>query len=797
MRFRAVIMAAILALVTFPAEAAGRNVYLERLSAMMPVHAQDTTSAAKDTAALRALPADSTVRRVADSIAPLDSTAIPDSLALPDSLSGQGAVVPAVLDSATLDSLRLVALYDSLDQVFWTRVDTSSLPYMDSAAWALYDSLSRNLPDTHDIKRALRRNAKELRDSIRQAKPRVLETFAFADSLYYRRILVWNADSKFNEVKLTGLDTTYNANFYEAPARKKDLNIIDLGMNGSALQSSNYFKREEVVDAPMFTPYAAETYTPDNLPQYNTKNSYTELAYWGTLFNAKTLEEANLRLLHTQNFTPSFNISLFFQRLGSKGMLANENTANKNTVIAANYLGKRYLAHAAMIRQTISRQENGGIQDSFWIRDTTIDTKAIEVNLTKAENTYKRRTYYLDHSLAIPMNFFRKDKDSLELGGGTMAHIGHYIDFTSYSKIYTDQIALNDAYGREFYFQNFYHNPTTSYDDLSVTSFTNRLFIKLQPFAPDAVLAKINGGIGYQLLSYYNFEPSDYITGRKYDHSHNLYAYAGVSGQFRKYLEWGADGDYYFSGYRMFDFDLNGRIKVSFYPLAEGIHLTGRFSTSLREPHPFEQYINMNHHQWLNAFSKVSTTRAEGQLDIPKWKLRAFFGYSLVGNMIYYDTESVIRQCSEPVSIMSAYLQKDFKIWAFHLDNQILFQLSSKPEVLTLPKLTLNLRYYAQFTVVKDAMDMQIGLNGIFNTMYYAPSYAPDIGQFYNQTEELIRGVPYIDAFVNVQWKRASVFVKVTNLFKGWPEADYFSAYHYIRPTRGVKLGIHWPFYYK
>jgi hypothetical protein len=51
--------------------------------------------------------------------------------------------------------------------------------------------------------------------------------------------------------------------------------------------------------------------------------------------------------------------------------------------------------------------------------------------------------------------------------------------------------------------------------------------------------------------------------------------------------------------------------------------------------------------------------------------------------------------------------------------------------------------------------------------------------------------------FVNIQWKRACIFLKAVNLNMGWPNksVDYFSAAGYIAPQRAFKFGIHWPFY--
>ena len=99
--------------------------------------------------------------------------------------------------------------------------------------------------------------------------------------------------------------------------------------------------------------------------------------------------------------------------------------------------------------------------------------------------------------------------------------------------------------------------------------------------------------------------------------------------------------------------------------------------------------------------------------------------------------------------------------------------------------------------VVKNVMKVQIGADGTFTTAYYAPAYNPATGQFHNQTSEKVGNCPYIDVFANFQWKTATIFLKFTNANQGWPNADYFSAYHYIKPKRAFKVGIFWPFFVK
>ncbi len=693
----------------------------------------------------------------------------------------------AAEDTLLLDSLR--RYYGALGM--W-ELDSITLYEIDSSLTSIYDSLAVDLPDAVDIRRAERRIAKEYRDSVRIATPRILSTFAIPDSLTYERMMTWTADTYFNEIEMGKIDTLYNAHFYDYPFYRKDVGATYLGTTGSPAQLYNYFRRDHMSEFSQFDPYLTYSFTPNNLPQYNTKTPYTELAYQGTTFALRAKEESQIQLMTTQNITPAFNFTLGFHQYGAKGLLQNEESDNRTAFVALNYLGKRYMLNGGYIGQGVRRSENGGICDSKWIRDTIVDTKEIEVNLTKSNNHLKRRTYFLTHSYSIPMNFFRKDKDSLALGEGTMAYIGHSMEYSTYGKTYTDQIS--SAAGRNFYNNNFLISTAQSNDSIALTKFENKVFLKLQPFAPDAIVSRINGGIGYQMLSYYSFDPSFYLHGNGRDTYNNVYAYAGASGAFRKYFSWDADGKYTFIGRNLGDMTLGGKVRFSLYPFKDGIHLTGKIRTSLTEPDPFQQKLFFNHHSWENDFSKVSESRLEAEVSIPHINLTAGAGYALVDGLLYYDTESMIQQCTRPLSVFSAYADENVKLWILHLDNRALFQISSDPEVLPLPKLALHMRYYVQFPVVKDAMDIQIGMDATYTTSFYAQAYSPDLGVFYNQTEELIGNTPYFDAFVNAQWQIVSVFVKYTNAFLGWPQSDYFSAYHYIKPARGFRFGVYWPF---
>ena len=793
-------------------------------------------------------------------ISPKDTIKVPDSLKLTDPFkfkyyiaikdtSVRAAVRDSLLQAGdTLEVHRLDSLYIK---------DSTETAAAEFQAW--YSSLTRRERKKYDAEQKLpaliaAANRKtEIKDSIRarkdsiiEATPRVLETFAFPDSMHYKRIVTWNHDRYFNDVRNLRdqwADTSYNHNFHEYPFFKQDVNASYLGVIGSPVQLYDYFKRQEEDNAIFYTPYQIYSYTADNLPQYNTKTPYTELAYWGTLFANKDKEESNIKILTTQNITPELNLTLEYHRFGGNGMLKREDTDTRTVVAAVNYTGKKYLMHAGYIYDRIERSENGGVIDPMWIRDTVVDAREIDVYLRDASNKLKKNTLFLDQTYRIPFSFKsraerleekRKDavRDSILASGDTTAiaalkakeeaelalaaqqadtagintdvttaFIGHSSEYSVFRKTYTDVINSGDASGREFYHDRFYINPTTSMDSLRVMRLENRVFLRLQPWKDDAVVSKVDVGIGDKLLNHYSFRPTDYLQGSSNVLQNSVYLYAGANGQFKKYLNWNAKGDYTFLGKEINDFGIEANLTAHAYPFRRDrkspLTFNAHFETSLREPDYYEQHLYTNHYKWDNDFSKISKTKVEASLSIPRWKLAASFGYALLNNNIYYDTLGVVQQNTKPMSVMSATLKKNFRLWKLHLDHTATFQLSSNEEVMPLPMLALNLRYYLQFDVVKNAMQMQIGANGTFTTKWYAPAYNPVLGVFHNQNVEKYGNSPYIDVFVNIQWKRVSLFVKAVNVNMGWPmkKADYFSAAGYIAPQRAIKFGISWPFW--
>lgn len=662
----------------------------------------------------------------------------------------------------------------------------------------------------HRIDSILQRkdSLRAIRDSIRENTPRILTSYAVPDTMRYKRMLTWTHDPANNRLNFQPFDTSYNYYYFDEPFYRKDVNVSYLGVIGTAVETYDFMKREYDSDVSFYKPYEVYSYTPATLPMYNTKTPYTELSYHGTLFANKEKEEDNIRIFTTQNILPSLNLTVEYKRYGSGGMLLKEDTFNKTFVLASNYLGERYVAHGGYIYNRIKHQENGGIIDNFWIRDTTVETREIGVSLLDAKNKITKHTVFYDQSYRIPFTFIEKmraRKDSTyqadTLGRDiTTAFIGTGSEYSVFHKVYTDNIA-SDA-GKDFYNNTFLINPTTSFDSLRVMRFDNRAFIRLQPWSENAVVSKIEGGIGDRLQSFYLFTPKSYLAKPENTVWNTVYAYAGAEGRISDAVWWQGMGKLGVAGDEAGDFNVRADAGFHFFPFRRNrkspVTFKGTFETSLRRPDYYAEHFYSNHYSWENSFDKISTTKVRGSLDIPNWDLSLSAGYALVSGHVYYDETGIARQHGGAISVLSLSAMKNFTLLNFfHFDHRGVFQVSSNEDVLPLPAAALALRYYIQFPVVKNVLNLQFGANAWYTAKWYAPGYNPVAGVFTLQHEEKYGNVPYIDLFLNAQWKRACIFLKIENIGMGWPtdKSDYFSAHHYIRPHQSFKLGLHWPFY--
>jgi hypothetical protein len=113
-----------------------------------------------------------------------------------------------------------------------------------------------------------------------------------------------------------------------------------------------------------------------------------------------------------------------------------------------------------------------------------------------------------------------------------------------------------------------------------------------------------------------------------------------------------------------------------------------------------------------------------------------------------------------------------------------------------LPLVSTFFSYYYEFWVKRDVLRVQVGLDGRFNTRYYAQGYNPALSVFYNQNETSVGNYPYLDAFIAAKWKRMRILLK----YQHWNchlfgNQEYFAVARYPLNPGMFKIGISWTFY--
>ncbi len=645
-------------------------------------------------------------------------------------------------------------------------------------------------------------------DTKKKRERRPLESYYFDDETRALSNWKWTLDRDYNRVNIMPLDTTLNDWRLDYVFYRKGVGDMALGGLGQSTQAINWFDRRQGGDFTFARSYDAYTSRPENVPYYNSKKPLTNMTYLES--GQKRYREEHFELVHSQNISPSTSANINYKARSTMGQYDWQRTKNHVLSLAVAHTGKRYSVHAAYMHNNINTRENGGVVGKWAIADTIFEMPSgvpMRLAEAEAENHYRNHAVVLRQAYAIPLQ--RVTEHDFSLADIPAVYVGHQIEYNSWSKVYTDkrttytndrgEVTEDGKYipTTHSYYDNWYINPEKTRDSISERLLSNKLFVQVQPWDRNGAVSTIDAGIGVDLHTYSYLRLDDYLTGKiTKDRRTSWYVYGSTGGKIKRYADWGADVKYYPSGYRGGDLSIGANITLRAFILGRPLILSGRFRQELRSPGYWQENLFSNHYTWFNSFNKESETRFEVNFSVPDIALEIGAWQGVIGNMIYYDSHSNVAQHSGTISLTSLYARKDFRIAGLHLDHRALVQFTSNESVLPVPTFSAYLSYYYEFWVKRDVLRVQIGVDGRFNTSYYAPSYNPALSAFYNQREVKVGNYPYLDLFISAKWKRMRILLKLQHLNQNlFGNGEYFQVAHYPLNPRMFKLGISWSFY--
>ncbi|MFI3266304.1 MAG: putative porin [Rikenellaceae bacterium] len=627
-------------------------------------------------------------------------------------------------------------------------------------------------------------------DSADKAKVRKpLESYLFDDSLRSRVNFSWYMDMDNNDIILEDIDTSLYRFQVTYPYIRTGVGSAYLGNLGGASVPLNYFDRPQYTNfsfAQAFDTYLKNT---ERVQYFNTKKPFTHLSYFTAGSSRK--EESSFNAKHEQNISPSTGIGLDYTSLGTKGTYSSQKARDKSLTLSLAHTGKKYTVHGGYIYNSVTLRENGGVVRSTDITDTIYEMpENIEVNLTDAQNTIKNNTYYLIQSYGIPLR--RLSDADFTISDRSSLYVGHSFEYSRYAKRYTD----TKENSGDFY-EDWYINPEYSNDSIFESLHTQRLFVQIQPWDRDGIIGLINAGVGYDAHRYYMFGMERYLNTTKGVSKQTSYFYGSVQGKFKRYFDWKANVRYDAIGYRNGDMNLSAEASAMLYVKELPITLSASIENDYRTADYWVENYFSNHYVWQNSFEKENETRMDVTLKVPQIRLEAGAYQSVTTDKIYFGADALPAQAEGSVSVSGLYANKEVRIGGLHLNHRVLLQWSSNEQVVPVPLASAFVSYNYNFMAVKDVLSMQIGIDGKYNTKYYAFGYNPATAQFYNQREEMLGNYLMLDAYVSCKWKRMRILAKIQhfneNLF-GFSR-NYFTVLNYPDNVRMVKLGISWTFY--
>lgn len=634
----------------------------------------------------------------------------------------------------------------------------------------------------------------------------------------------WKIDRQFGNMTEVPVDTLQhdfqNTNDTGGPTG----HYTYLGNLGSPRISHVFFERKDPEQFFFLDPYDFTVVEPEDVVYTNTKSPFTNLTYYkqGGSSDGEERFKAYFAVNANKRLGFGFNIDYVYGR----GKYMNQSTALFNGNLFAYYLGDKYNMHFSFINDNLKVAENGGIVDDRYVTrplDMAEGGKVyandeIPTNLSQVWNHNTGYHAFLTHRYNV--GFYRENPDAKDTVNTEI-----FVPVTSF--LHTVKVDINrrkyisyDEAQNQQYFQNNYLTDVQR-DETKQLAVKNTIGISLREGFNKWAKAGLTAFMSHE---YRRFTMTDTLArtpGQRIptDYVENTISAGGqLIKEQGQTLHYNVMGEIALVGEDAGQFQIQGKGDLNFRLFSDTVRLEANAYIKNLNPIFYYRHFHSKHYWWNNNdLSKIMRTRIEGRLSVDRWKTQLKAGVENIKNYTYLDNTSVkytetssgkevttykndvaVKQNSGNIQVFSAALRQDFKLGIFHLDNEITYQKSSNQDVLPLPELTLYHNLYIKFGLAKKVLQIEMGADVRYFTQYYAPDYAPAIGQFYLQNKETrykLGGYPLLNGYINLHLKRTRIFIAMYNLIQGQGEKSYFLAPHYPLNPRLLKFGLSWNFF--
>lgn len=631
----------------------------------------------------------------------------------------------------------------------------------------------------------------------------------------------WKIDERFGETTPVPVDTLMhgfqNSNDTGGPTG----HYTYLGNLGAPRISHVFFERKDASQFFFTDPYDFTVRKPSDIIYTDTKSPFTNLTYYKQ--GDGRYGEERFKAYFAVNVNRRLGFGFDIDYTYGRGKYQSQSTALFNGNLFAYYQGDKYDMHFSFINENLKVAENGGITDDRYVTDPlgmaegerTYETYNMPTNLSDIWNNNTGYHVFLTHRYNL--GFYRDVEAENDTTGRS-----EFVPVTSF--IHSVKVDINrrkyvsyDVQQNDEYFEHNYLG-TDSTDVTRHFSIKNTVGISLREGFNKWAKAGLTAFMSFEHRSFTMTDtvPGDPRRRIATAHKENVLSVGGqLIKQQGKTLHYNVTGEVAVIGEDAGQFSVEGNGDLNFRLFNDTVRLEAHAYIKNLNPTFYFRHFHSKHYWWDNDdLSKIMRTRVEGKLSIDRWRTQLSAGvenitnYTYLGNAsvgyagrnetVNYKNDVAVRQHSGNIQVFSATLKQDFKLGILHLDNEITYQKTSNSDVLPLPELVLYHNLYLKFALAKKVLKVEMGADMRYFTQYYAPDYAPAIGQFYLQNPETrykLGGYPMLNGYINLHLKRTRIFVQMYNLLQRQGEKSYFYAPHYPLNPRILKVGLSWNFF--
>jgi hypothetical protein len=608
----------------------------------------------------------------------------------------------------------------------------------------------------------------------------------------------------FDSSRLQKIDSGVNEFALRFPVRGAD---IVLGSHGQATRSLLFSPRLMPGFDAGFHGFDNYRFSIQDTRIFQTTRPYTELDY---ILGSRA--EQTIKVLHTQNLSPTWNAAFEFRYVNSPGNLKNQNTSHGNLRLSSGFATKnrRYSGYFIWLSNRNQASQNGGIvSDTFLTSNNSAYNERFNIptrlggdgdfgtNFFSSQlNTgfrYRQRAVLLRHQY----DFGQKDslinpKDSsVTRLFYPRLRLQHQFYYSADEYNYIDNALVDTAYARNYLT---YFGLPLSYKADSMRDkwqdITNEAAVILFP-QKDNQDQFLKLGTGLQLLKgQFDSSADERIT--------NLY----LLGEYRnrtKNKKWdiNAFGRLYLSGFNAGDYTgsvtLQSQLGKKAGSLLLGFQNTNRTPAYVFQPNSsFFVFgsTDVRQENW---------TRFTANYALPQVNLLLTCNYYIVSNYAYFNSFTTRQQEASLQSILHIGAEKKFRIakhWNWYAE---LHMQQESSDAFNLPLVYSRNRIAFEGTFYKN-LNISTGFEVRYFTPYKADTWSPFTGTWVVQNEEQISNRPDIAAFAHLRIRGLRIFGRLENIntldiSRGFSFVNNnLAAPLYPTPGLFLHLGIYWSF---